>query len=106
MGNVLPAIIQTPAFYGSHITTIPMHQPRPQKTVSVADIESPASFPVKAPLQQLEQHHFLKSPRVQYLRRAFSPILSWVDRPSSEGHIKVDRSSIQALLIAARLLFL
>ncbi len=54
-GNVLPAIIQTPAFYGSHITTIPMHQPRPQKTVSVADIESPASFPVKAPLQQQEQ---------------------------------------------------
>ncbi|KAK7897888.1 hypothetical protein LTR67_004520 [Exophiala xenobiotica] len=53
--NIFPANIQTPAFYGSYSTTIPMHQPIPQKTVSVADIESPASFPVKAPLQQQEQ---------------------------------------------------
>ena len=41
--------------YGFHSTSIPMHQPRPQKTVSVADIESPASLSVKGPQQQLEQ---------------------------------------------------
>ena len=41
--------------YGFHSTAIPMHQPRPQKTVSVADIESPASLSVKAPQQQREQ---------------------------------------------------
>lgn len=45
---------QTPAFYGSHSTAIPMHQPRPQKAVSVADIESPASLPYRAPQQQQE----------------------------------------------------
>jgi hypothetical protein len=36
-------------------TALPMHQPRPQKTVSVADIESPASLAVKGPQQQEEQ---------------------------------------------------
>ena len=41
--------------YGFHSTAIPMHQPRPQKTVSVAHIESPASLSVKAPQQQREQ---------------------------------------------------
>ena len=41
--------------YGFHSTSIPMHQPRPQKSVSVADIESPASLSVKAPQQQQEQ---------------------------------------------------
>lgn len=34
---------------------IPMHQPRPQKAVSIADIESPASFAFKPPQQQQEQ---------------------------------------------------
>lgn len=34
---------------------IPMHQPRPQKTVSVADIESPATFAYHPPQQQQEQ---------------------------------------------------
>jgi hypothetical protein len=41
--------------YGFHSTAIPMHQPRPQKAVSVADIETPASLSVKAPQQQQEQ---------------------------------------------------
>jgi hypothetical protein len=36
-------------------STIPMHQPRPQKAVSVADIESPASFSYNPPQQQQEQ---------------------------------------------------
>jgi hypothetical protein len=36
-------------------STIPMHQPRPQKAVSVADIESPATFAYNPPQQQQEQ---------------------------------------------------
>lgn len=36
-------------------SALPMHQPRPQKTVSVADIESPASLSIKGPQQQEEQ---------------------------------------------------
>ena len=41
--------------YGFHSTSIPMHQPRPQKAVSVADIESPASLSLRGPQQQQEQ---------------------------------------------------
>lgn len=41
-----PAIIHSPS------ATLPMHQPRPTKSVSVADIESPA---IKPPQQQSEQ---------------------------------------------------
>ena len=38
---------------------VPMHQPRPQKTVSVADIESPATLNFHPPQQQMQQpfHH-------------------------------------------------
>lgn len=46
---------QNPAYRESRPAPIPMHQPRPQKTVSVADIESPASFPVNPPQPQQEQ---------------------------------------------------
>ncbi|KAJ5819712.1 hypothetical protein N7474_005303 [Penicillium riverlandense] len=43
---------------------IPMHQPRPQKAVSVADIETPASFGFQPPRPQLEQpfHHQVPVP--------------------------------------------
>ncbi|EAS36688.3 uncharacterized protein CIMG_02042 [Coccidioides immitis RS] len=53
-----PYTPQHPQFRENRPTpTIPMHQPRPQKTVSVADIESPMSL--YNPPQQLEQpfHH-------------------------------------------------
>jgi hypothetical protein len=53
--NPPPPAMVTPAFFSSNPIAIPMHQPRPQKTVSVADIESPASFHFKAPPQQQEQ---------------------------------------------------
>ncbi|KAJ5766450.1 uncharacterized protein N7511_004066 [Penicillium nucicola] len=50
-----------PAYRESRPAPIPMHQPRPQKTVSVADIESPATFPfpLNPPQPQQEQpfHH-------------------------------------------------
>ncbi|PGH34458.1 hypothetical protein GX50_02726 [[Emmonsia] crescens] len=46
------------------IHNIPMHQPRPQKTVSVADIESPVTFQFNPPQQQQEQpfHHQVPRP--------------------------------------------
>jgi len=34
---------------------VPMHQPRPQKTVSVADIESPVALHFNPPQQQMQQ---------------------------------------------------
>ncbi|KAI9735802.1 MAG: hypothetical protein M1834_001267 [Cirrosporium novae-zelandiae] len=43
------------AMRDSHSEPIPMHQPRPQKTVTVADLESPASLPFNPPQQQQEQ---------------------------------------------------
>ncbi|KAJ5594510.1 uncharacterized protein N7459_000718 [Penicillium hispanicum] len=52
------------AYRESRPAPIPMHQPRPQKTVSVADIESPASFPFNPPQPQQEQpfHHQVPVP--------------------------------------------
>ena len=47
---------QQPAF-SSHINSIPIHQPRPKKTVSVADIESPVSHLTHTPQQQ-QDHPF------------------------------------------------
>jgi next-to-BRCA1 protein 1 len=50
---------QQPIWRESRPAPIPMHQPRPQKAVSLADIETPASFPVNPPPAQQEQpfHH-------------------------------------------------
>jgi hypothetical protein len=52
------------AYRESRPAPIPMHQPRPQKAVSVADIESPASFPFNPPQPQQEQpfHHQVPMP--------------------------------------------
>ncbi|PVI05127.1 hypothetical protein DM02DRAFT_127292 [Periconia macrospinosa] len=46
---------QKPAFRENWQGQLPMHQPRPQKTVSVAGIESPASMNFQAPQQQEQQ---------------------------------------------------
>lgn len=45
-------------------STLPMHQPRPQKQVSVADIESPATLNFNPPQQQQQQpfHHQVPVP--------------------------------------------
>ncbi|KAI2786705.1 hypothetical protein POX_g09093 [Penicillium oxalicum] len=58
-GPLPPVQFTHPAYRESRPAPIPMHQPRPQKTVSVADIESPASFPFNPPQPQQEQpfHH-------------------------------------------------
>ena len=55
---------QHPAYRESRPAPIPMHQPRPQKTVSVADIETPASFPYNPPQPQAEPpfHHQVPAP--------------------------------------------
>jgi len=41
-----------PAYRETRPSYMPMHQPRPQKTVSLATIESPALAPIHAPQQQ------------------------------------------------------
>lgn len=48
----------------SHSDPIPMHQPRPQKTVSVADIETPETYTFNPPQPQQEQpfHHQVPMP--------------------------------------------
>ncbi|KAL5334182.1 hypothetical protein BJX70DRAFT_391618 [Aspergillus crustosus] len=55
---------QQPVWRESRPAPIPMHQPRPQKAVSLADIETPASFPVNPPPPQQEQpfHHQVPVP--------------------------------------------
>lgn len=46
---------QKPTFRENRPNPIPMHQPRPQKAVSVADIESPATLSFNPPQQQSQQ---------------------------------------------------
>jgi hypothetical protein len=46
---------QKPAFQENLPTSLPMHQPRPQKNISVADIESPAMGQAPPPPQSLQQ---------------------------------------------------
>lgn len=48
---------QKPTFRENRPNAIPMHQPRPQKTVSVADIESPATLSFNAPHHQQQPFH-------------------------------------------------
>lgn len=55
---------QNPTFRENRDVSIPMHQPRPQKTVSVADIESPVAFNLQAPQQQQQPFHQQVPPQV------------------------------------------
>jgi len=48
---------QKPTFRENRPNPIPMHQPRPQKTVSVADIESPATLNFNPPQQHQQPFH-------------------------------------------------
>ena len=48
---------QKPTFRENRPNPIPMHQPRPQKAVSVADIESPASLSFNPPQQHQQPFH-------------------------------------------------
>ncbi|KAI4255259.1 MAG: hypothetical protein LQ352_002667 [Teloschistes flavicans] len=46
---------EKPTYRENRLAPIPMHQPKPQKAVSVTDIESPASFAFNPPQQQDQQ---------------------------------------------------
>jgi hypothetical protein len=48
---------QKPTFRENRPNAIPMHQPRPQKAVSVADIESPATMSFNPPQQHQQPFH-------------------------------------------------
>ena len=65
-GPAMAMSLPHPAYRESRPAPIPIHQPRPQKTVSVADIESPATFPFafNPPQPQHEQpfHHQVPLP--------------------------------------------
>lgn len=52
---ILPMPVANTAYRESRGGPMTMHQPRPQKTVSLADIESPASFNFNPPQPQQEQ---------------------------------------------------
>lgn len=55
-GNDLPGqAVQYPAYRKNLPTVLPMHQPRPQKAVSVAGIESPEKLSFPPPPQQQQQ---------------------------------------------------
>ncbi|KAL8675381.1 MAG: hypothetical protein Q9168_000212 [Polycauliona sp. 1 TL-2023] len=53
----LPAypLPENPTYRENRPAPLPMHQPKPQKTVSVTDIESPATFAFNPPPQQDQQ---------------------------------------------------
>ncbi|KAL2823511.1 CASC3/Barentsz eIF4AIII binding-domain-containing protein [Aspergillus cavernicola] len=60
---------QQPIWRESRPGPIPMHQPRPQKAVSLADIETPVSFATNPPHTQQEQpfHHQVPIPGNSHL---------------------------------------
>lgn len=62
--QTIPLLPQSNIVRENRPASIPMHQPRPQKTVSVADIESPASISINAPQQQQEQPFHQQVPQV------------------------------------------
>ena len=60
---------QDPTFRENRPAPLPMHQPRPQKTVSVADIESPAFNPP----QQQQQQPFHQQMPLQVSSQQYQP---------------------------------
>jgi hypothetical protein len=67
-----PAFMNGSVSHGVRSTAMPMHQPRPQKTLSISNIESPASEQVKAPQQQSQQPFHQQVP-------------TYMGQPPSEG---------------------
>ena len=58
-----PQPAQHPAYRENRMAALPMHQPRPQKTVSVAGIESPERMSFPPPQQQQQQPFHQQVPR-------------------------------------------
>ena len=65
---------QKPTFRENRPEPIPMHQPRPQKSVSVADIESPATHDFNPPQQQQQPFH--QQVPIQVTGPMFAPDIS------------------------------
>ncbi|KAI4186609.1 MAG: hypothetical protein L6R41_003366 [Letrouitia leprolyta] len=61
---------ENPTYRENRPAPIPMHQPKPQKTVSVTDIESPASFAFNPPQQQ-DQQPFHQQVPAQVIGQAY-----------------------------------
>lgn len=80
-----------PAYRESRPAPIPMHQPRPQKAVSVADIETPASFTFNPPQPQQEQpfHHQVPIPASgpMYVPEASGPLSAAHPSATPSSHI-------------------
>ena len=72
-----------PTFQSQWTGQLPVHQPRPQKTVSVTTIESPSKENLHAPQQQEQQpfHHqvpgHVNSTKPQEFQPAYQPQGSW-----------------------------
>ena len=84
---------------------IPMHQPKPQKAVSVATIESPAPQPLQTP-NQSEEQPFHQQARVNIDEVSSRPVQHFhpyatsgsapVDAPSSESYPSVAEQTVDA----------
>ncbi|KAL9597603.1 MAG: hypothetical protein Q9219_005042 [cf. Caloplaca sp. 3 TL-2023] len=61
---------EKPTYRENRPVPIPMHQPKPQKTVSVTDIESPATFAFSPPQQQ-DQQPFHQQVPTQVVSQAY-----------------------------------
>lgn len=61
---------ENPTYRENRPVPIPMHQPKPQKTVSVTDIESPATFAFNPPQQQ-DQQPFHQQVPAQVVNQAY-----------------------------------
>ncbi|KAL8960951.1 MAG: hypothetical protein Q9193_002422 [Seirophora villosa] len=61
---------EKPTYRENRPVPIPMHQPKPQKTVSVTDIESPATFAFNPPQQQ-DQQPFHQQVPAQVVSQAY-----------------------------------
>lgn len=68
---------ERPTFRENRPASIPIHQPRPQKTVSVAGIDSPATMDFNPPPQQQQQPFHQQVP-VQVSGQAYGPDMSLV----------------------------
>ncbi|KAL9000586.1 MAG: hypothetical protein Q9169_000879 [Polycauliona sp. 2 TL-2023] len=70
----LPAypLPENPTYRENRPAPLPMHQPKPQKTVSVTDIESPATFAFNPPQQQ-DQQPFHQQVPTQVMNQVYQP---------------------------------
>ena len=76
---------QKPTFRENRPAPIPMHQPIPQKTVSVADIESPATLDFNPPQQQQQQPFHQQVP-AQVPGQGFSQDMSYYPHSRHPSH--------------------